>query len=135
MRPRAPFSRASIEPLHDHISAAGQCTVRARSEAAISHLTRPRSQPLDHLPTDRSTRHEHKLVRLALNSDIFDREDRQDKDHDNIEDGKQPQQEVKEDVAAALVTGRLAIPIYPVRRMKAQDSPTAIHLQSQVKTS
>jgi hypothetical protein len=59
------FSRASSEPLHDHTSAAGQCTVRARSEATRSHPARSRSHPLDHLRTDRGAGDEHELVRLV----------------------------------------------------------------------
>jgi hypothetical protein len=63
----------------------------------MSHPADPHSQPLDHLPTDRSAVDEHELVRPALNSDIFDKEDRQrqeveqgDEDYDNnIEDGNQ----------------------------------------------
>ncbi|TAQ89740.1 hypothetical protein B7494_g1913 [Chlorociboria aeruginascens] len=74
-------SRASSEPLHDHIGTA-------------DHYT---------------------LVRSALNSNIFNEEDRQrqeeeqeeeDYDNDN-EGGRQPQQEVKEGVAAALMTGKI----------------------------
>ncbi|CZR56277.1 uncharacterized protein PAC_06165 [Phialocephala subalpina] len=59
----ASSSRASSEPLHDHISAAGQCTVRARSKATMSHPARSRNQPPDHLPTDRSAGDEHELIR------------------------------------------------------------------------
>jgi len=80
----------------------------------MSHPVGPHSQPPDHLPTDRSAVDEHELVRPALNSDIFDedtqrQEERQeDENYDNdIEDGNQPQQEVKEDVAAALMTGKV----------------------------
>ena len=44
MRPRTPSSsRASSEPLHDHIGIADHCTVRARSEATMSHPARPRN--------------------------------------------------------------------------------------------
>ncbi|KAF8850006.1 hypothetical protein BDZ45DRAFT_697068 [Acephala macrosclerotiorum] len=115
MRLRASSSRASSEPLHDHINAAGQCTVRARSEATMSHPARSRNQPQDHFPTDRSAGDEHEPIRPALNSDICDGEEKQrqeeeqeDEDcgNDN-EDGRQPQQEVMEDVAAALMTGKV----------------------------
>jgi len=41
----------------------------------MSHLTGLYSQPLDHLLTDRSTIDEYELVRLTLNSDIFNKED------------------------------------------------------------
>jgi hypothetical protein len=105
VRLHASTSRASSEPLHDHISAAGQCTVRARSEATMSYPARPRSHPLDHLPTDRSAGDAHEVVRHVLNFDIIDGEERQRQD-DEQEDGKQPQQEVKGDVAAAL-TGKV----------------------------
>ncbi|KAF8847268.1 hypothetical protein BDZ45DRAFT_343497 [Acephala macrosclerotiorum] len=95
MRPHASSSHASSEPLN---------------EATMSHPASPR-QPPDHLPTDRSAVDEHELVRPALNSDIFDEQNTQpqeDENYDNdIEDGNQPQQEVKEDVAAALMTGKV----------------------------
>ena len=116
MRPHTSSSScASSEPLHDHISAAGQCTVCAKSEATMSPPARPRNHPPDHLLMDQSVADEHELVRPALNSDIFDEEERQrqeeeeeqedwgyDNDNDN-EDGRQLQQEVKEDVAATLM--------------------------------
>ncbi|PMD12282.1 hypothetical protein NA56DRAFT_500537 [Hyaloscypha hepaticicola] len=65
-----------------------RCTVRARSEAIMSHPACPRSQSPVHLPTDRSAVDEHELVRPALNPDIFkeDREQQEDDDNDN-EDG------------------------------------------------
>lgn len=115
MRPHISSSRAFSEPLHDHISAAGQCTVRASSEATMSHPAHRRNQPPDHLPTDRSTADEYELVRFALNPDIFDGEKRQrqeekqeDENYDNDnEDGKQLQQEAEEDVTAALMTGKV----------------------------
>ena len=62
-------------------------------------------------------------------------EEQEDEDYDNDnEGGRQPQQEVKEDVAAALMTGKIG-DIYIARRMKDIGLPTTIHLQSQVKTS
>lgn len=69
----------------------------------MSHPARSRNQPQDHFPTDRSAGDEHEPIRPALNSDIFDGEERQrqedeDCDNDN-EDSRQPQQEVMEDVA------------------------------------
>ena len=75
---------------------------------------RPRSERIDHLPTDRSAVDEHEPVRPARNSDIFDEEDREQQeeqeqeqeDYGNNEGGRQPQQEVKE-VAAALMTGKV----------------------------
>jgi hypothetical protein len=75
----------------------------------MSHPASPRQTP-DHLPTDRSAVDEHKLVHPALNSDIFDEQDtrrQEDENYDNDIDGNQPQQEVKEDVAAALMTGKV----------------------------
>ncbi|KAE8440724.1 hypothetical protein EG329_006775 [Mollisiaceae sp. DMI_Dod_QoI] len=106
---------ASSEPLHDHISATGQCTVCAKPEATMCPPARPRNQPPDHLPTDQSAADEHELVRPALNSDIFDEErqrqeeekEQEDGGHDNdndSEDGRQLQQEVKEEVAATLMS-------------------------------
>lgn len=102
------------EPLHHHTSAAGQCTVRARSEATMCSSARPRSEPLNHL-TNRSAADENELVRPALNSDIFDEEERQRQeqedwgyDNDNdIKDGRQLQQEVKEDVTATLTSEKV----------------------------
>jgi hypothetical protein len=80
----------------------------------MSHPASPR-QPPDHLPTDQSAVDEHELVRPILNSNIFDEEDTQrqeeeqeDENYNNdIEDGNQPQQEVKEDVAIALMTRKV----------------------------
>lgn len=62
-RPYASSSRASNEPLNDHISTAKHYSVHARSEAIVSHPARPRSQSPDHLPTERSAADEYKLVR------------------------------------------------------------------------
>jgi hypothetical protein len=80
----------------------------------MSYPACPCSQPLYHLPTDQSAVDGHKLVRSALNSDIFNKEDRQrqeekqeDEDCKDNEGSRQPQQEVKEDVAAALMTGKI----------------------------
>jgi hypothetical protein len=101
MRPYASSSRPSSEPMHDRISLEDHCTSRARSEATTPHPARPRSQPLGHLSTDRSAVDEHELVHHTLNSDVFHEEDRQRQDH------SQPQQEVKEDVAAALMTEKV----------------------------
>jgi len=75
-RPRTSFSsRASSEPLNDHISAADHCTVRARSEVIMFHPACPYSQSPDHLPTDQSAVDKRELARPALNPDIFE-EDR-----------------------------------------------------------
>jgi hypothetical protein len=109
-------SRAPSELLHDHISAADQSTFRARSEATMAHPARSYNQPPDQLSPDQSTKDESELIRPGLNSDTFDVEERQrqegeqeDEDCDNDDkDGRQPQQEIKEDVAAALVTGKVS---------------------------
>ena len=62
-------------------------------------------------------------------------EEQEDEDYDNDnEGGRQPQQEVKEDVAAALMTEKIGN-IYLAKRMKNLGLPTTIHLQSQDKTS
>jgi hypothetical protein len=45
----------------------------------MSHPARPRSQPPDHLPADRSAVDEHELLLSALNSDIFNEEDKKSK--------------------------------------------------------
>jgi hypothetical protein len=79
-------SSASSEPLHDHISAAGHCTVCAKSEATMYPPARCRNHPPDHLPTVRSTADEHELVRPALNSDIFDEEERQRQEEEEQDD-------------------------------------------------
>jgi hypothetical protein len=113
----ASSSYASSEALNDHVSVADHHPRRAISKATMSHLARPLSQPLDHLLTNRSAVDENKLVRPALNSDLFDEEDRQrqedeqeDEDYDNDnEDRRQPQQEVKEYVVAALMTRKIAV--------------------------
>lgn len=111
-------SSASSEPLHDHISAAGHCTVCAKSEATMYPPARYRNHPPYHLPTVRSAADEHELVRPALNSDIFDEEERQRQEEEeqddwgygnnnNNEDGRQLQQEVKEDVTATLTSEKV----------------------------
>jgi hypothetical protein len=82
----------------------------------MSTPARPRNPPRDHLPTDRSAADEQKLVRPALRSDIFDEketqrqeeeeEEQEDWGYDNDngnEDGRQLQQEMKEDVAATMM--------------------------------
>jgi hypothetical protein len=43
----------------------------------MSPSARPRDYPPDYLPIFQSTADEHKLVRPALNSDIFDEDERQ----------------------------------------------------------
>jgi hypothetical protein len=116
-RPHASSSCALSELLNDHISAAEYCPIRARSEATISHTACPYSQSLDHLLTDRSATEEHKLVRLVLNSNIFNQEDQQqqeeeqgqkDINHNNdIEDCRQLQQEPKKDMAVVLITRKV----------------------------
>ena len=75
MRPYTSSSSTSSKLLNDYISTVDQYTARTRSEAIRSHLTGLYSQPLDHLLTDRSTIDEYELVRLTLNSDIFNKED------------------------------------------------------------
>jgi hypothetical protein len=64
----------------------------------MSHPAGPHSQPPDHLPTDQSAVDKHKLVRPTLNSNIFNKEDRQWQEeqevkdyNNNIKDGNQPQ--------------------------------------------
>ncbi|PVH70467.1 hypothetical protein DL98DRAFT_133862 [Cadophora sp. DSE1049] len=128
MRPYNPSSRLSSEPLHDRISTEGLDTRRARSEATTSHSARPRSQPPrrsrastenqlsqeHHLHTRRSVadEHEHWLVRPTLDTDTFDKGERQEveaeeaDDEDNDKDDGQPQQEVN-GVAAALTAERV----------------------------
>ena len=95
------------------------CIVRARSEAIISHSVYPRSQSPDHLPINQSTVDKHELVCSTLNPDIFDEEESQrqeeekeqedggyDNNNDN-KDGRQLQQEVKEDMAATLMSEKV----------------------------
>ncbi|KUJ07330.1 uncharacterized protein LY89DRAFT_742965 [Mollisia scopiformis] len=72
----------------------------------MSHSTRPRNQPLDHLPTNRNAANKHELVRLARNSDVFDGEETQQQTKQD-KDGRQAQQEVKEDAVAALMSGKV----------------------------
>ncbi|KAG0644942.1 hypothetical protein D0Z07_9333 [Hyphodiscus hymeniophilus] len=98
--------------------AAGHCTVCAKSEATMYPPAYCRNHPSDHLPMARSAVDEHELVRTALNSDIFEEEERQrqkegeqddreyGQDHIN-EDGRQLQQEVKEDVTATLTSEKV----------------------------
>lgn len=78
--------------------------------------TRPCNHSPDYLPTNRSVVDEYELIRPALNSNIFNEEERQrqeeeeeeeqddwgyNNDNDN-EDSRQLQQEVKDDMAATL---------------------------------
>jgi hypothetical protein len=93
------------EPLHDHISTVGCYTDRARSRGMMSHPARPCNQPPDHLHIGQSTADEHELVRPALNTDSFNKEDRQqkqqEKDNSDNENDSQLLQEAN-NVAAAL---------------------------------
>jgi hypothetical protein len=105
MRPHtSASSRASSEPLHDHTSGTGQCTVRARSEATMCSSARcyqpslcarasPENQPVheDHLPTGRSSADEYELDVLGSTLDT-----------DPGNEGKSQQQEVND--LAAVVT-------------------------------
>jgi hypothetical protein len=83
----------------------------------MSPPARPRDHPPDHLPTFQSTADEHELVRPALNSDIFDEDERQRQEgeeeqddwvygNDN-EEGRQIQQEVRENVTATLTSEKV----------------------------
>ncbi|KAI9782621.1 MAG: hypothetical protein M1839_004867 [Geoglossum umbratile] len=122
----------TVQHLHDRIDTDGLDTHRARSEAATSHSARPRSPPPrcsrastgnqlsqeDRLHAGRSTADEREygdeLVRPALNTDTFDKGERQQQEaevegevdkHDD-EDDSQPQQRVNS-VAAVLMTERV----------------------------
>ncbi|KAH0535945.1 hypothetical protein FGG08_007156 [Glutinoglossum americanum] len=102
MRPHTPSSsRASSEPLHDHTSAAGQCTVCARSEATMCSSARryqlslcarasPENQPVhkDHLHAGRSSADEHELEVLGSILDT-----------DPVNEGKSQRQEVNDPTA------------------------------------
>jgi hypothetical protein len=57
----------------------------------MSHPTCSCSQPFDHLPTNQSVGDKHELIRHALNSDILDKENREQREEvqEYIEDGKQ----------------------------------------------
>jgi len=93
----------------------------------MSHPAGPHSQPPDHLPTDQSAVDEHELVRPALNSDIFNKEDRQwqemeqrDENYDNdIKNGNQLQQKVKKNIAAALITRKISNTYLSSRKNKS----------------
>jgi hypothetical protein len=54
----------------------------------MAHPARPRNQAPDHLSTDRSAADEHELVRPALNSDIFDGEERQRRQQEEVAGGE-----------------------------------------------
>jgi hypothetical protein len=102
MRPHTSFSsRASSEPLHDHTSAAGQCTVCARSEATMCSSARryqlslcarasPENQLVhkDHLHAGRSSADEHELEVLGSILDT-----------DPVNEGKSQRQEVNDPTA------------------------------------
>lgn len=95
MCPYNPSSRLSSELSYDRIDTDGLDTYRARSEAATSHSAHPRNLPArpsrtstgnrldqdDCLHAGRSTaderEYEDELVRPALNTDIFDKRERQ----------------------------------------------------------
>ncbi|PVH68717.1 hypothetical protein DL98DRAFT_599291 [Cadophora sp. DSE1049] len=93
----------------------------------MSYPARPQSQPLYHLPPDRSAVDGHELGKIWYLHQVIGRatlkiypelvtfnnyyhlyveQDNGDYDNDS-EGGKQPQQEVKEDVAAALMAGKI----------------------------
>ncbi|KAI9769831.1 MAG: hypothetical protein M1840_003825 [Geoglossum simile] len=116
MCPYNPSSRLSSELLHDRIDTGGLDTHRARSETATSHSARPRGPPPrrsrestgnrlgqeDRLHAGQSTaderEYEDQLVRPALNTDTFDKGERQQQeaeaegevDKDDDEDDGQP---------------------------------------------
>jgi hypothetical protein len=120
MCPYNPSLRLSSELLHDRIDTGGLDTHRARSETATFHSARPQSPPPrcsresignrlsqeDRLHAGQSTaderEYEDQLVRPALNTDTFDKGERQqheaeaegEVDKDNNEDDGQPQQRV-----------------------------------------
>jgi hypothetical protein len=52
----------------------------------MSSPTRPYDYPPDHLPTFQSTADEHKLVRPVLNSDIFNKDERQRQEREEEQD-------------------------------------------------
>jgi hypothetical protein len=87
--PLRPLSRSLSKLLDDDISLAAYYAVSARPDATMPHSTRPCTQPLPHLPTDRNVVDEYELVRPALNSDTFDGnwrqqvEDQEDEAHHN----------------------------------------------------
>jgi hypothetical protein len=129
MCPYSPSSYLSSELLYDRIDTDGLDTHSTRSEAATSHYTRPRSlSPRrsrastgnrlgqeDRLHAGQSTADEREykdeLVRPALNTDIFDKRDRQQQeaeaegevDKNDDEDDGQLQQRVNS-VAAVPMT-------------------------------
>jgi hypothetical protein len=117
MRPHtSSSSRASSEPLHNHASAAGQCTIRARSEATMCSSARrhqpslcarasQENQPVheDHLHTRRSSADEHELEVLGstLDTDPVNEGKSQQQELEQRDDG--PQQGVN-DLAAVVTT-------------------------------
>ncbi|KAI9770863.1 MAG: hypothetical protein M1839_003026 [Geoglossum umbratile] len=131
MCPYNPSSRLSSELLHDRIDTGGLNTHRARSETATSHSARPRGLPPrrsrestgnrlgqeDRLHAGQSTaderEYEDQLVRPALNTDTFDKGERQQQeaeakgevDKDDDKDDGQPQQRVNS--VAVLTTERV----------------------------
>ncbi|KAI9776258.1 MAG: hypothetical protein M1839_000492 [Geoglossum umbratile] len=122
----------TVQRLHDRIDTDGLDMHRARSKVATSHSARPQSPPLrcsrastgnrlgqeDRLHAGRSTaeerEYEDELVRPALNTDTFDKGERQQQeaevegevDKDDDEDDGQLQQRVNS-VAAVLTTERI----------------------------
>ncbi|KAI9764341.1 MAG: hypothetical protein M1839_005958 [Geoglossum umbratile] len=132
MCPYSPSSRLSSKLLHDCIDKDGLDTHRARSEAATSHSARPQSPPPcrsrastenrlgqeDRLYAGRITadgrEYEDELVRPALNTDAFDKGERQQQeaeaerkvDKDDDEDDGQVQQAAN-GVAAAVMAKRI----------------------------
>ncbi|TVY91077.1 hypothetical protein LAWI1_G002836 [Lachnellula willkommii] len=85
---RRPIPCALLPPLP--VPRASYCTTILVQQANVLSAPDPRPRcPI--LLVLANTGDKHKLVRPALNSDIFNGEDRQDKDYHNIEDSKQPQ--------------------------------------------
>ncbi|KAI9770373.1 MAG: hypothetical protein M1839_003215 [Geoglossum umbratile] len=121
----------TVQRLHDRIDTGDLDTHRARSETATSHSARPRSSPPrrsrestgnrlsqeNRLHAGQSTaderEYEDELVRPALNTDTFDKGERQQQeaeaegevDKDDDEDDSQPQQRVNS--VAVLTTERV----------------------------
>jgi hypothetical protein len=133
MCPYNPSLHLSSELLYDRIDTDGLDTYRARSEAATSHSACPRNLPArpsetsignrldqeDCLCTGRSTaderEYEDELARPALNSDIFNKSERQQQEaesegkvnRDDNEDDGQVQQGAN-GVAAAVMAKKIS---------------------------
>lgn len=115
MRPHT-SSRASSEPLHNHTSAGGQCTVRARSEATMCSSARRyqpslcaraslENQPVHeyHLHTSQGSADEHELevIGSTLDPNPVNEEKSQQQESEQRDNG--PQQGAN-DLAAVVTT-------------------------------